>query len=269
MEDLDTLTEVQRFGNWWAKREDRFALPIPDSPRGSKVRQYVRMAETRPGVAMLVGCAAHSAMQIYVAAAARYYGVPGIIYTAARAKRTEATEYAIAQGAEVVEVRPGYQSFLRHAARERGMKLGKFVPWNAALAFHDTVAQCANLPSGIERVVVPTGSGLTAAGVLAGCVGRVATVVAVAVSSMASRDGILAAVTTHLRPRGMFGPALPELPTLQVMQASGGYSTAFEGKLPNGDQLDPYYAAKALSFIRDGDCLWISGCRPKAAFPRV
>lgn len=255
------LTPVTSFrttngkGRWWCKREDLAAFTTPDYPSGSKVRQYAAMAVKR--LPMLVGCSAESAMQIYIAAAARQAGVPGIIYTAQRAKRTEATKYAIDMGAQVIEVPHGYLSVVRAEARKRGEKLGKFIHWDKDLAITDAALQCANIPKGVKRIIVPTGSGLTAAGILVGAPVGV-TVVIVAVSQMASRNEITA-LAKALR-KG-------KLPQITFIKPTSAYGKAVIAALPDGTPLDPFYGAKALRYVKPGDLLWPPGLRPVSAMP--
>ena len=164
--NFDDLTPVVTYGDWCAKREDCYAPLGVDAPNGSKVRQYCRMSSLSPGSPMLAGCSADSAMQVYIAAAARHHGVPGIVYVPSRKNITEATKYALDMGCEVNGVRPGYLSVCRARARTRAKELGKIVRWMPDLAVEDTVRQCRNIPSWVRRVVVPTGSGLTAAAVI-------------------------------------------------------------------------------------------------------
>lgn len=255
-----SLTRVSVFDDWTAKREDEAAYSGPDYPSGSKVRQYAAMALANPGLPMLVGCSADSAMQVYIAAAAKQAGVPAIVYTAARQRRSSATEYAIAMGAEVNEIRPAYLSVSRSRAKKRGDELGAYVHWDPDRAVLDTMAQCANIPMDMKRVVVPTGSGLTCSGVLAGLAeyGINAKVLAVAVSKMASEELIIekAAKLTKLR-----------LPRFELKHANGTYNDWFPAVLPDGTPLDPYYSAKAMRFVRPGDCLWLPALRPLSAMP--
>lgn len=258
------LTRIQSFGGWWAKREDEACATTPDMPSGSKVRQYAAMAKAQPGQPMLVGCSADSAMQVYVAAAAKAAGVPAIVYTAKRRQRSAATQYAIAMGAEVNEVGPGgYLSVLRARARDRARQLGGCVRWDPAAAFADASAQAANLPIGTRRVVVPTGSGLTCAGVLHGlaAAGWRGKVLAVCVSAMASRGAIMELVEKRRAKANL------RRITLECVACALDYGEPLAAVLPDGTPLDPYYAAKALHFVKQGDVLWVPGLRPLCAMP--
>lgn len=258
------LTRVSKFDGWTAKREDEAFLFDPEYPSGSKVRQYITMSKASPGAPMLVGCSADSAMQIYVAASAKQAGVPGIVYTAKRKERTAATEYALRLGAEVVEVPCGYLSVLRARARDRAKELGSCVRWDVRAALNDTMLQCKNLPKSAKRILVPTGSGLTASGVLAGVARYFKNpqpeVLLIAVSEMADEESIRAnaeKLTNH------------KIGQFSFVRAPGKYGDWKAAKLPDGTALDPYYAAKAFPYIGPGDCLWVSGVRPLSAMPEA
>lgn len=256
---LPDLTPISDFNGWWAKREDLAGYSGPEFPSGSKVRQYLAMAKTQPGAPMLVGCSANSAMQIYVAAAAYQTGAAAIIYTAQRQELTAATAYAKRLGAEINGVKPGYLSLCRKRAKERSIALGVVVRWNVMAALEDAALQCANLPEA-ARIVVSTGSGLTCAGVLAGLAraGRQTPVLALAVSPLATAEGIVA-LAKKLTDK--------PLPSLALQRTPGEYDEWKAARLPDGTPLDPFYAAKALSFVQPGDCLWVPGVRPVSSMP--
>lgn len=258
----ESLSPVHRFGDWWAKREDLACAAGPDYPAGSKVRQFAAMVAKAPaGTPMLVGCSADSCMQVYLAAASHRTGVKGIIFTAARKVRSDATEYAIRMGADVREVKPGHLSVVRARARAAAKAIGTVVRWDTTLALADTAQQVADLPD-VKRIIVATGSGLTAAGVLTGLarIGRRISVLAVAVSPMATAQVIdsMARIGSGM-----------DLSPLSIVRAPSAYDDPAVARLPDGTPLDPFYAAKALRFIVPGDLLWIPGVRPVSAMPDV
>lgn len=254
------LTPIDKFGNYWVKREDGAGFTSLDYPSGSKVRQYAAMAQ--PNTPMIVGCASNSAMQIYVAAAAKQAGVPGIIYVPKSKTPTDATRYAIEMGAEINEVYPGYMNVLRSRAKVRAKALGKVVRWDVKGAVADAAAQVVNIPPEVKRIVIATGSGLTAAGVLAGLklIGSKMPVVAIAVSNLAEHD------TICKQANELFGGVLP-LPPFTLIQHPKKYSDYMVRRLPDGTPLDPFYAAKAFDYLQEGDLLWTPGLRPVRAMP--
>lgn len=259
------LTPVEKQKNFFVKREDKANWTSLDYPSGSKVRQYANMAQ--PGVPMIVGCASSSAMQIYVAAAAKQANVPGVIYVPKNKIRTDATRYAMEMGAEVIEVHPGYMSVLRARARGRAREIGKTVRWDIKGAVADAAAQTENLPVNASSVVVATGSGLTVAGIMAGLVkmGRTTPVVAVAVSNLADYDRILDLARQHLGVVGRINE--PSFPKLIVIRHPQKYTDYVVDRLPDGTPLDPFYAAKAMEYVGKDDVLWVPGLRPVRSMP--
>ncbi len=255
---MSELTRVDDFGGWYAKREDLAEFAGHTLPSGAKVRQYLAMIKQAPDNAiLLVGCSADSAMQIYVAYAAAATGRDGYVFVPYRKERSAATVTAMRLGALVTEVKPGYPAVYRARAREFGKECGRpVVRWDLDYAAQDTVSQVHNTPEDVRRIVVPTGSGLTAAGVLAAvtAAGRGVRVLAVCVSDLANKETILATANKRV------GYVDPDL--LDVVRPSSKYGQPAAARLPDGSLLDPYYAAKALPYVQAGDMLWVSGRRP-------
>ncbi len=268
------LTPVETLGKCWVKREDK-AFKVSDSePSGLKVRQFLVMAEEQPDDPMVVGCASYSAMQIYVAWAAKEAGVSAHIFVPRRKERTMATQYAESMGATIHEVFPGYANVYRKRARDFVKEIGGCVRWDSKRAIYDTALQTINLPPDAKRIIVPTGSGLTAAGVMVGLAILKRTdveVVAVCVSDLADEENIyhnadfmVGEMTGHYT-----DPILtPRMPVLRMERAAGGYDHWVFRTLPYGDVLDPFYTAKAFDYLIAGDVLWVSGMRPVEACPK-
>lgn len=268
-----SITPITYFDGWCAKREDYAFKSGANTPSGLKVRQFVKMCSDNPGVPMVVGCSADSAMQIYVAWASKQLGVPATIFVPRRKKKSSATKYAMAMGAEVHEVYPGYATVYRKHARDYARAIGGAVRWNPFQAIHDTAIQCMNLPTDVKRVIVPTGSGLVAAGVMAGLAimrRPDIEVVAVCVSDLANEDNIRhnCNIMVDAITKAYYDPILrPEIPVLSMQRTSGGYGDWVFETMPDNSVLDPFYSAKAMPYIQDGDCLWASGMRPYDSCP--
>lgn len=263
-------------GYWW-KREDLAGYTTAGAPSGAKVRQYAAMIEAAPPDAVLmVGCAADSAMQVYLAHAAQTYDRPAVAVVPHRKTLSESSAWAQAHGCHLVTVSPGYPSQYRKKMREMAAEAGvPVVRWDRRLALADTAGQViasltaeplvtggavpARFPDDLRRVVVPSGSGLTAAGVLAGLAHLGHThveVVAVAVSDMATEDGIRDTAAMA----GIDSTAVPL--TLHRSRLPYGRRNPLSHVLPDGTPLDAYYAAKAVDHVRPGDLFWVSGRRP-------
>ena len=259
----DTLTRVDTFGDWYCKREDLACYERIDWPTGAKVRQYTKMIQKNPAP-LLVGCSAFSAMQIYIAAAAEKFNLNGIVYIPARAAVSDATRYAQERGVEVCEVRPcPGPSVYRARAKKRGELLGPYVHWDFTGAIDDAMYQTQNIPQHVRRILIPTGSGLISSGVLAGLAGRDIKVISLAGSTMADSDTIIANAKKALD-RHAITAQLPEFELIRLPEKYEHYAIA---ALPDGTPLDPFYAAKTLKYVHEGDCLWLTGLRPVCSMP--
>ncbi len=269
------LTPVTCYGKWWAKREDTACEISPDQPSGCKMRQFLKMAAAFPkGTPLVVGCSASSAMQVYLTAAAIILKAKSFIFLPARAEMTPTTKWCMAHGAGLNFIRPGYPAVYRLAARNKAKELGGCVRWDRNLAAADVMEQVQNLPTGVRRIIVPTGSGLIAASVAAGLIKYKRTdisILAVSTSVMVKDAAkiieMAAKICGTVQPVGLgILKALVPLDsvpvTIKLIRTDTKYETAVAGSLPDGALLDPYYAAKALPFVRAGDCLWVVGRRP-------
>lgn len=278
------ITPIHEFNGIWVKREDLAYWSDLKYPSGSKVRQYLDMAHRsirKEGFPpCLVGCSANSCQQIYVAAAAKQLNTRGIIYTAKRKIRSSATDYCASLGAEIVEVKPAYLSVVRKQARQRAIDEKHVIEWDRIKAVEDTAAQYKNIPEGVKRIVIPTGSGLTAAGILVGMLQQLYSpitkrdfissseldikstpieIVIIATSPMASKTGI-----ERLAMRVSQSSWVPDI---TFINPTIPYDTPVTAKLPDGTPLDPFYAAKAWRHVKSGDLLWPPGLRPVTSMP--
>ncbi len=248
------ITQIDEFDGKFVKREDLAYWASLEYPSGSKVRQYLAMASAasfglNPNIEhppCLVGCSANSAMAIYVAATAKILGTKGIIYTAKRKVRSAGIDYALSLGTEVNEMTSKQGYYLKHLqkhARQRGIDLKNYVMWDRLAAIQDTIDQCINVPENIKRIIIPTGSGLTAAGIMCGTIGLGIEIVAICTSPMADKAKIMQLVNKmgagkerKLGPLTIIGPTTP-------------YDTPVIESLPDGTSLEPYYAAKAWKYV--------------------
>jgi 1-aminocyclopropane-1-carboxylate deaminase/D-cysteine desulfhydrase-like pyridoxal-dependent ACC family enzyme len=259
----EELTRIDDFTDFYAKREDSFCLD-KRSANGAKVRQYLAMiAQSNPRAALAVGCGRFSAMQIYVAELAHELQRDAYIVVPHAATRSDATNYCINAGARVIEVSPGYPSYCRASLRKFAEQNEiEIVKWNTQHACDDTAAQVANLPESIKRVIVPTGSALTAAGVAIGLARahRKIMTLCVSVSQMVrTKDQVLKLCKKY-------APTVEiDEDRIKVVNHRMNYRHALRDvRLPDGTLLDPYYAAKAYGACCKGDCLWVVGRRPLA-----
>jgi 1-aminocyclopropane-1-carboxylate deaminase/D-cysteine desulfhydrase-like pyridoxal-dependent ACC family enzyme len=261
------LTPCQHF-EFYAKREDLACFQDEAMPSGAKVRQYAAMIAAAPADAVLaVGCSAASAMQIYVAAMGEQLQRPAYIAVPRRKERHPCTEWCAKHGATIIETVPGYPSVFRARIRERMKELGlTAVPWSVRMAALDTAAQVANIPPEARRIVVPNGSGLTAAGIIGGLWqwGRQHDV---EVHIVSTHDTVgTPAQVGRLVEKYFGGCAVKDARVSWRAQTMPYQKPAPAYTLADGTLLDPFYAAKAACYCGAEDVLWITGRRPLASY---
>jgi 1-aminocyclopropane-1-carboxylate deaminase/D-cysteine desulfhydrase-like pyridoxal-dependent ACC family enzyme len=256
------ITPIVNYGSWWAKRDD-LAHWDGKGAGGAKMRQYLKMAAVNPEATLLVGCSGIAAQQVYVADSARRTGRRAIIVVPARKVRTPETRWAAAQGVEVVEVSPGYRGVCMARAREIAKQIGPTVRWDNGLAVQDAADQVRDFPEGVRRVVIPTGIGSVAAGIIAGLaqqkLGHI-DVCVIAVSPMADMEKIFLAAQRVLT----IDQQVNDMPSCVFLPPLIPYEKPARAELPDGTPLDSFYAAKVLPYVCPGDLFWIPGCRPVA-----
>lgn len=238
---------LDTYDGWWAWRDDLYTR---GTSAGGKVRTCWALA-TRPGVAGLVTAGARHSPQVHIVAeVAQHLGLPCRVHVPDGPPTPEVNAAYLA-GASVVKHRPGYNTVLvARAAQDAhdtgwllipfGMECGEAVTQNAAAAAHvATLVQP-------QRVVVPVGSGMTLAGLLAGLPPTWPVL------------GVRVGASPYRR-LDQWAPGWRDRATLVTEEAA--YRVPAHGRLPDGTPLDPHYEAKAARHLQPGDLLWVVGLR--------
>src|SRR5262245_12825514 len=247
---IDPPTPIEAHGKFWLKRDDLYEFA---GVRGGKVRTCRALADGAPG---LITAGSRASPQVNIVAhVARALGVPCRVHVPGGALAPEVVA-ARECGAEVVQHSPGYTSVIIARGREDAKACGwREIPFGMECgeAVQQTAAQVGDWPDGVRRVVVPVGSGMTLAGVLAGL-------------DRAGRDTPVVGVVVGGDPTkrlDRFAPAWRGRCTL-VRSPLDYHAPAPVDRL--GDVvLDPIYEAKCLPFLVAGDLLWCVGIRQTAA----
>ena len=253
----DALTPVERRGGVWFKRDDLFWFKGDPRANGGKVRAVLRLAKRAQG---LVACGDRVSTQIpRVGVLASLLGLSARIHTAT-GETTEGMAEAEAAGAVLVRHEAGYLSVLKARAREDAAARGWCeIPW--ACECPEAIAavrpQAANLPREMKRLVVCVGSGTSLSGILHGLADAGIQVPVLGVMVGGPPQERLA----RLAPPG-WAAQVELVPAQEEEFRRPAVRTEFEGVA-----LDPYYEAKAIPFLREGDCLWVVGSRPVEAAP--
>jgi hypothetical protein len=180
-----SLTPVERHDGLWLKLEERHRLP--SGVNGSKLRacQYLIGAAKAAGKTRVISAASVLSPQNAMAAnVAADLGMECTVILGgtkpSTAGRHRAVQIASDYGADFRYIPVGYNPALQRAARAEAtdpaayhLQYGITTPPDASAvelrAFHNVGAdQVANLPAEVKTLVIPFGSGNTAAGVLLG-----------------------------------------------------------------------------------------------------
>lgn len=272
--DPDALTPVERHGHYWFKRDDRY-LPYADLDiSGGKVRQAQTLLRDRLDTIkgpyrglVLTATSVHSPQGLIIARVAQEVGLRCRLFVGAtteagalrhRMMRT-AVEHCratldastkIGYDAAIVRTMHDYQANRREGFIVRfGMNLDR----DPRAILGTTAAQAANIPPQVSTVVVPVGSGITAAGILRGIAAHcphVERVVLVQIAGIERRP-LIRKLTSH--------------PFEWHTSRAFVYSRAVHVQIAPGFVLDPIYEAKAflemrwLSLPRGRTLFWVVG----------
>lgn len=272
--DPAALTPVERHGSYWFKRDDRY-LPFPDlDVNGGKVRQAQVLMRARLATIkgpyhgeVITATSVHSPQGLIIARVARSLDVRCRLFVGAttvdgamrhRMMRT-AVEHCAAEldastrigyDAAIVRTMHDYQQRERRGFIVRfGMNLDR----DPDAILGTTAAQAANIPRDVSTVVVPVGSGITAAGILRGVAElapQVSRVVLVQIAGIERRPLIRKLTSTPF-----------EWHTSRAF----AYARQVRVTIAPGFTLDPIYEAKAflemrwLSLPPDRTLFWVVG----------
>jgi len=244
-------TPVEKIGGVYVKRDDLYCRA---GIQGGKVRACWHLAThgLKPCEGLITASARKSPQAQIVARLANVLGIPARCHMPTGGL-TEEMKDVEAHGGTLIQHRAGYNNVLiaRAMADHKTRKRWRYIPFGMEhpAAVKCTRAQVANVPRGVKRIVIPLGSGISAAGVLHGlrdC--------KIDVPVLGVRVG-----ADPIKRLNAFGPfAWHEQMTIVKTRIAYHKSiTAHIGDVP----LDPIYEAKCLEYVRQGDLLWVVGIR--------
>lgn len=245
----DAPTPIEAHGEFWLKRDDLYEFA---GVRGGKVRTCRALAAGAPG---LVTAGSRASPQVNIVAhVARALGVPCRVHVPTGALAPEVAAAAEC-GAEIVRHSPGYNTVIIARAREDAAARGwREIPFGMECeeAVRQTAAQVGDWPDGVRRVVVPVGSGMSLAGVLAGL-------------ARAGRDMPVLGVAVGADPTKRLDRFAPGWRSrCSLVRSRLDYHAAAPVDRLGDVVLDPIYEAKCLPFLVAGDLLWCVGIRQTA-----
>jgi hypothetical protein len=264
---LEDITPVYKWSNCWVKRDDLFSL---GGVCGGKVRQLLNLVWKGkinlkyPG--LITACGLPSPQSVITSAVAKYFGMKSAVVTYQYSKDTvdiNRLNISIAQrfGAQLYGHSnprpPALYGWRNKLAQELGYYVVDFGMSGKDVL--DVIAdQCANIPNWVRRIVIISGSGLSALGVMLGC-GRFADsveeIVVVGLSDKFWKNKVLwyDPLTSQTKFKG----------ELKFVHSPIAYTVLFD----KYDKLDYTYESKAYQYMidnkLDGDftLFWVVGKR--------
>jgi 1-aminocyclopropane-1-carboxylate deaminase/D-cysteine desulfhydrase-like pyridoxal-dependent ACC family enzyme len=259
--DPSELTPIQEVGRIFIKRDDLFE--VAEVP-GGKVRTCLALASKGwlRGANTLVTAGSRSSPQVNIVAhIAAHLGMEARCHTPMGALSPE-VEAARVWGAEIIQHKAGYNSVIIARAHADALLPGRCeIPFGMECeeAVTQTRRQVANIPAGVQRIVIPVGSGMSLAGVLHGLIDRGIGVHVLGVCVGADPTKRLDMYGPNALLHGRDWRSMVTL----VPSGSDYHKPAVETML--GDiKLDPHYESKCISFLCSGDLLWCVGIRATA-----
>lgn len=246
-------TPIERHGNLWVKRDDLFRIA---GVAGGKVRSCWNLAQGATG---LITAGSRSSSQVNIVAhIARRLNIPCRVHIPSGSLSPEVLA-AKGAGAEIVQHKAGYNTVIVARAREDAEKSGwREIPFvmECREAVDQTAAQVCNLPSGVQRIVIPVGSGMSLAGLLTGLERENLSIPVLGIQVGADPTKRLA----EFAPKGW------ENRVTLVKSPQDYHEPAPESRLGRL-MLDPHYEAKCLPYLQEGDLFWCVGISQTAAVP--
>jgi hypothetical protein len=234
----------------WLKRDDLFEFA---GAIGGKARACAAIAQAAPKPAGLITAGSRASPQInIVAQIAKFLTIPCRAHCPEGPLSPE-LEAAREAGAEIIQHPAGYNNVIIARARQdaqahpgwREIPFGMECPE----AIAETAAQCENLPREAKRLVIPIGSGMSAAGILWGL--RHFDIKIPALGIQCGADPI----------KRLDKWAPPDWrDRIAIIKPPEDYHAEVDAAI-NGVALDRHYEAKAARYLQPGDCLWIVGIR--------
>jgi Alpha-glutamyl/putrescinyl thymine pyrophosphorylase clade 2 len=275
------LTPVEKIGDIWFKREDKFS---PDGRHnGSKFRQLIWLFSRAqlPGVAS--GAVKDSPQLPMVAACAKHYGMKCVQFSGARKNMAKAAEDL---GAQTMLVNPGYGPLVNKRAKDYAEAHGWLsIETNITVttshadieAFHRVGSeQVRNLPDHMETLIIPAGSRNSAVSILYGLhrypPKKLKKIILMHINKKLAEHE--KEMWERLKACGVHKNGY-DITTFDVF--ADGY-TNYEKLMPfshNGLKMHPRYEGKCMNFIKDNfsafrpylndkTLFWIIGGEPKS-----
>lgn len=235
------------WGTIMVKRDDLYIGP--GGAIGGKARTCAAIAQGAKG--LTTACGRSSPQAHIVARVGHALNIPVRIHTPSGKPGSE-IDAAIEHGATRVIQSPGHTNVLTSRAKQDATQRDwTYVPFGMETteAVWQTAGQLGNVSHFTERIVIPIGSGMSAAGIVMGLRMR----------SLSTKVlGVIVGSDPYKR-LDYFAPGWRS--TMNVVNSGMDYHKQPDQTRIADLELDGVYEAKCIPFLQDGDLLWIVGKR--------
>jgi 1-aminocyclopropane-1-carboxylate deaminase/D-cysteine desulfhydrase-like pyridoxal-dependent ACC family enzyme len=278
VQPITTLTPVEKYGEIWFKRDDKFQ-PFEDVPvNGGKVRQCLALLmsnaheiRVKSSATVATTSSVHSPQGLIVTRVAKKFRFRTVLILGGTTLRKALVKHRMLRiarelGCDIrIVSKVGYSNVLDARLQEIVLR-ERFFPVlysmnakkNRDAIIDTTAAQCANLPKDIDNLVIPVGSSVTMAGILVGLNKfkiKPRRIIGIQVTGFDKRKLIDSLVQPDILMDYQF-----------VLDTSFPYSREVQVKFNEHESLDPIYEAKAflwllknIDFRKQTTLFWVIG----------
>jgi 1-aminocyclopropane-1-carboxylate deaminase/D-cysteine desulfhydrase-like pyridoxal-dependent ACC family enzyme len=241
------VTPVTLHNGVFVKRDDLFTIA---GVRGGKVRTCYFLSRGAKG---LVTAGSRSSPQINIVAhIAQHLGIPARCHAPEGELSPELVD-AKSCGCEIIQHKAGYNSVIvARAHADAVARRWKEIPFGMECreAVRQTRGQVRNVDVGMNRIVMPVGSGMSLAGVLWGLYDLGVRVPVI---------GVVVGASPYMRLE-KYAPDHWQR-TVTLVESGSDYHAGAKESTFDGIPLDPFYEAKCIPYLRENDLFWIVGVR--------
>jgi 1-aminocyclopropane-1-carboxylate deaminase/D-cysteine desulfhydrase-like pyridoxal-dependent ACC family enzyme len=246
------LTPIQRLGEIWVKREDLFNVY---GANGAKARSCFYLVEKakQKGYKLITTAGSRKSPQInIVAQICKHLDLKFVAHCPQGELGSELKAAQLA-GAEIIQHKAGYNSVIVARAKTYAEENKGFeVPFGMMCreAVSQTFYQVTKIPTEVERIVIPVGSGMNLCGLLHG------------LKRANIKIKVLGVVVgaNPLKTLNKFAPSGWENMVTLVNAGLDYHHEVKENEL-GGIVFDPIYEAKCIKFLQPKDLFWTVGIR--------
>ena len=246
------MTPVEKVGNNYIKRDDLFKYA---GQRGGKVRSAKYLVDKTDKKCLTTAGNRNSPQINIIASIGRKIGKPVVAFTSTGELGAE-VKLAKEKGAVIKQVAPGYETVITRRAKDYAERNGcEYIPFGMDTpdVHHLTAQQVANIPRDVDRIVIPVGSASSIIGVIKGVLET-------------KRNIKVLGVVVGANPIKKLNKYVPNWRSVaSLVHPKLKYHEPAKETNFNGIELDPFYEAKTLPYLKLGDLLWVVGVREGSA----